>query len=127
MPVQWQHIVQASNWYRIKYHRVFCLLVFLVRFGKLAQSKRHLKTPLTDNPQQTLPPIDLTSFLHITGQTANSVSHTKSPESATFIPRVKRGPWTSKIEPAPAGSATTAVQTARDPPTTDTLIAGELR
>ncbi|KAH0543159.1 hypothetical protein FGG08_002504 [Glutinoglossum americanum] len=75
--------------------------------------------------RETLPSIDLTSFLGITE--TDEGSHVQSSQSATDIPGVDGDPWTTGIKPAPAGTTATAAQTARDQAGDSGPLMGELR
>jgi hypothetical protein len=104
------------------------LLVFLVRFGTLALSKvKPLATQLTNYPQETLSSVDLTSFLGITGLSANTGSRVQPSQSATDKPGVNGASWTTRIQPAPAGTTTAAAQTTRDQTGADGLLKEQLR
>jgi hypothetical protein len=104
------------------------LLVFLVRLGTFALSKvKYLATELTTYPQETLSSVDLTSFLSITGLSANTGSRTQPSQSATNKPGVNGASWATGTQPAPAGTIMAAAQTIRDQTGANGLLKEQLR
>jgi hypothetical protein len=86
-----------------------------------------LTTQLTNYPQETLSSIDLTSFLNITGLSANTGSRTQPPQSATDKPGANGASWTTGIQAAPAGTTMAAAQTTRDQADANGLLKEQLR